>query len=60
MHYMTSSEKAEEWGVSRRRVAIYCKEGRIKGAELKGNVWLIPEKAEKPMDPRKKHKDNEK
>lgn len=56
MNYMTSSEKAKEWGISRRRVAIYCKEGRIKDAELKGNLWLIPEAAEKPTDPRKMRK----
>lgn len=57
MHYMTSSEKALEWSISRRRVNIYCKEGRIKGAELKGNMWLIPEKADKPADPRKHKKE---
>lgn len=54
---MTSSEKALEWSISRRRVNIYCKEGRIKGAELKGNMWLIPEKADKPADPRKHKKE---
>ena len=36
----------------------YCKEGRINGAVLKGNVWLIPKDAEKPHDPRKHNTKN--
>lgn len=56
MNYVPSIEKAKEWGVSQRRVAIYCQEGRIKGAELIGNRWLIPAKTEKPIDPRKQKK----
>lgn len=53
MNYATTIDKAKEWGVSQRRVAIYCKEGRIKGAELLGRTWFIPKGATKPMDPRK-------
>lgn len=56
MKYLTSAECAEKWGVSQRRVAVYCKEGRIKGAEMKGRAWLIPDKATKPVDPRKNKK----
>ena len=33
-----------------------CAEGRIEGAILKGNTWLIPENAEKPDDPRRVRK----
>lgn len=54
MNYVPSIEKAKEWGITQRRVAIYCKEGRIKGAELVGNRWLLPVDAQKPIDPRKK------
>ena len=57
MNYLTTAECAEKWGVSQRRVAIYCKEGRIEGAELKGRTWLIPDDAEKPIDPRKAQKE---
>lgn len=53
MEYLTTAEFAKKWGVSQRRVAIYCKEGRIKGAVIKGRTWLIPESAKKPEDPRK-------
>lgn len=56
MDYLTSAEFAEKWGISQRRVAIYCKEGRIKGAVLKGRMWMIPEKTEKPQDPRRVRK----
>jgi predicted site-specific integrase-resolvase len=53
MNFVTSMEKANEWGISQRRVAIFCKEGRIKGAQLMGNRWFIPKDAKKPEDPRK-------
>lgn len=53
MDYLTTTEMAEKWNVSRRRIATYCKEGRVDGAFLKGKTWLIPEDAEKPKDPRK-------
>lgn len=58
MKFVPSIAKAKEWGITQRRVAIYCKEGRIKGAELIGNRWLIPCDAEKPIDPRKQRKAN--
>lgn len=57
MEYLTSAECAEKWNVSQRRVAIYCKEGRIKGAIMKGRMWIIPEDAVKPTDPRKAKKE---
>ncbi len=56
MEYMTTAEIAKIWGVSQRRVAIFCKEGRVPGAIFKGNLWLIPSDAQKPEDPRKERK----
>lgn len=56
MNFVPSSVKAEEWGISQRRVAIFCKEGRVPGAELIGNRWFLPIDAEKPGDPRKARK----
>ncbi len=35
---MTSAEFAEKWNISQRRVAGYCKEGRIEGTVLKGRM----------------------
>ena len=56
MNFVPSSVKAEEWGITQRRVAILCKEGRVPGAELIGNRWLLPTDAKKPEDPRKQKK----
>lgn len=56
MDYLTSAEVAEKWNISQRRVAIYCKEGRIDGAVLKGRMWMIPSDATKAEDPRRIHK----
>lgn len=56
MEYLTTAEFAEKWGISQRRVGIYCKERRLEGAMIKGKTWLIPEDAKKPEDPRKTRK----
>ena len=52
MEYLTASETAERWGISRRRVSKLCQDGRVEGAVLKGKTWLIPSTAQKPKDPR--------
>lgn len=54
MEFLTTSETAKKWNISRRRVSLLCAEGRIEGAIHKGSMWLIPDTAEKPKDPRKK------
>lgn len=53
MDYLTVKAAGEKWGISSRMVTIYCNEERISGAIKKGNLWLIPENAEKPKDLRK-------
>lgn len=58
MGYLTTSEIAEKWNISRRRVSELCAEGRIEGAIHKGNLWLVPEDAVKPLDPRHKEKES--
>lgn len=60
MELLTTSEMAEKWNISRRRVTTLCVQGRIEGAILKGNTWLIPENAEKPDDPRRVRKNGHK
>ena len=52
MNYITAKEVSTIWSISQRRVAILCAEGRIEGAELKGNMWLIPQNTYKPDDAR--------
>ncbi len=48
MGFLTVSEIAKKWNISERSVRNYCKQGRVKGVEQKGKLWLIPEDAEKP------------
>lgn len=52
MIFYTTTEMAKKWNVSRRRVTTLCIEGRIEGAFLKGNTWIILGDAKKPEDPR--------
>ena len=56
MELLTTTEMAERWDISRRRVTTLCREGRIEGAILRGNTWLIPDDAKKPDDPRRVRK----
>ncbi len=53
MNYVTTIEMSEIWGISARRIALLCEQGRIEGVVKKGKTWLIPEDAEKPADKRK-------
>ena len=59
MDFVTTTEMAKQWNISRRRIATLCRDGRIAGAVLKGRTWLIPEDAEKPEDPRRARKNNQ-
>lgn len=56
MNFISAAEMAKNWGISKRRVTILCKEGRVQGAAIVGNMWLIPKNAKKPGDPRKQQK----
>lgn len=51
---LTTTEMAKYWGISARRIATLCGEGRISGAIKKGKTWLIPEDSDKPQDARNK------
>lgn len=48
MGVSTVSEIAKKWKISERSVRNYSQQGRVKGAEQKGKLWLIPENAVKP------------
>lgn len=50
--YLTVKEAGEKWNVSGRMVTIYCNTGKINGAIKKGNLWLVPISAKKPVDGR--------
>ena len=52
MEIMYAREAANKWGISQRRVALLCSEGRIAQAQMVGNSWAIPKTAAKPTDGR--------
>ncbi|MGN1123870.1 MAG: Fic family protein [Eubacterium sp.] len=54
MDYIKVSQAAEKWGLSARRVRILCQENKIEGVIRKGNLYMIPENAQKPADGRRK------
>ncbi|MDR1615659.1 MAG: helix-turn-helix domain-containing protein [Syntrophomonadaceae bacterium] len=54
LDYLTVKETGEKWGIKPRMVMYYCESERIPGALKKGNLWLIPNDAEKPVDGRTK------
>ena len=60
MDYVTAKEKSEEWGISLRRVQVFCEQGRIEGVSRMGKIWIIPKNAAKPLDGRTKSAKNEK
>lgn len=53
MGMISAKDAANNWGLTKRRVLVLCKEGRIPGAQMINNsMWLIPDDAEKPEDGR--------
>lgn len=52
MEYLPVQEFSDKWAISKRRIQILCKEGRIPDAKMIGNMWLIPKNAKRPGDAR--------
>ena len=52
MRFLSTTQAGERLGLSARRVAILCEQGRIPGAQKAGRNWIIPEDVEKPADAR--------
>lgn len=52
MEYVKVSQMAEKWGISARRIRMLCAEGKIPGVIRKGNLYMIPADAQKPVDGR--------
>lgn len=49
---LSTKEISQKWGISSRRIARLCSEGRIAGVQRVGASWGVPESAEKPVDAR--------
>lgn len=58
MEYVTIKEISQRWRLGSRVVTLYCSDGRITGAIKKGNLWLIPKDAPKPLDGRRRKNDH--
>lgn len=52
MNYISAQQAADKWGISKRRVQKLCTDGRINEATRIGNMWVLPESADKPSDAR--------
>jgi hypothetical protein len=52
--HMTIAEASEKWGISQRQVQHLCTLGSVEGAVKFGRAWMIPMKANKPIDGRTK------
>ena len=52
MEYLSITQVAEKWSLTKRRIQVLCNEDRIPGAMRIGKVWAIPADAEKPKDKR--------
>lgn len=52
MEYVKVSQMAEKWGITARRIRALCAEGKIPGVIRKGNLYMIPADAQKPVDGR--------
>lgn len=52
MALQSVKETAKRFEISERRVQKLCEAGRIDGAQMISNVWVIPDTAKKPSDER--------
>lgn len=48
MDYISAKEAADLWGITQPLVRRYCRQGRIPGAKVIDDVWMVPEDAKKP------------
>ena len=55
---MQIKEASTKWGISERRIRKLILDGRIEQAIKIGTTWIIPEDTNKPIDKRRKDKDN--
>ena len=55
MDYLSIQDISNKWEISKRRIQVLCREGRIDGAKMIGNMWVVPADIEKPSDARTKN-----
>lgn len=47
--YISVSDAAAKFNISKRRVQLLCEQDRISGTNMVSGVWLIPETTPKPL-----------
>lgn len=52
MEFLTIKKASTQWGISQRRIAALCEQGRICGAVKAAGVWILPPDSKKPADAR--------
>ena len=45
--YMTSQQAAKELFLTKRQINFLCQNGKLIGAKMFGNIWIIPKKTVK-------------
>lgn len=50
--YITTTDAAREMRVSRARVTLLCRTGRLEGARRHGRDWLVPRSTAQAWTPR--------
>jgi len=54
MDFLTTKQASEIWGITSRRIALLCEQGRVEGAVKAGAAWIMPANTPKPVDGRVK------
>lgn len=55
MDFLTTKQASEIWGITSRRIALLCEQGRVEGAVKAGAAWIMPANTPKPVDRRVKN-----
>jgi len=54
MEWMTVQEAGTLWKITTRRAQFLCANGKVKGVQKLGSIWVIPKGTPKPIDGRTK------
>jgi hypothetical protein len=54
MDFLTTKQASKIWGITSRRIALLCEQGRVEGAVKAGAAWIMPANTPKPVDRRVK------
>ncbi|MFT4008273.1 MAG: DNA-binding protein [Lacrimispora sp.] len=58
LDYISVQQASIKWEISERRIQKLCEENRIDGAVRFGHAWAIPKDALKPVDARRRRRND--